>query len=119
MCDEATQILNRYTKGKSPEDLIFPNTLGELLSSGNARRKFKRWVKECGIEKDLHPHSLRGSYGVYLMDNGMELSAVSRNLRHAKVDTTAKYYSTYTASQRIKDQTAANQIFANISRHQV
>ncbi|MFR8348255.1 MAG: hypothetical protein ACLVAV_02670 [Clostridium sp.] len=26
----------------------------------------KRWLKEAGIQKDLHPHSLRGSSGTYL-----------------------------------------------------
>ena len=63
----AAAIMDRRCFGIGPDDLIFPGTKNNLLSPSNVNKKLKRWLKEAGIQKNLHPHSLRGSSGTYLL----------------------------------------------------
>ncbi len=111
VCEAAATLLDKYTQGKSPEDYIFPNTKGEMMSLSDARKRFKAWLTECNISKDLHPHNLRGSVGTYLLNNGMGIESVSNILRHDEVATTAKFYTTVTATRRKADHKQANDIF--------
>lgn len=89
---EVEEILNRRCAKLKSHDYIFPNTRGGILSESNANKKLKRWLREAGIEKDLHFHSLRGSAASDMMENEMELEVVSALMGHSKIETTHKYY---------------------------
>ena len=101
----AVAIMDRRCFGIGPDDLIFPGTKNNLLSPSNVNKKLKRWLKEAGIQKNLHPHSLRGSSGTYLLDHDVPIEVVSRMLGHQNVSTTQNFYSTYTETRRKKDAT--------------
>lgn len=51
----AATILHRRCEGINADDLIFPGTNKNVLSPSNLNKKLKRWLKEAGINKDLHP----------------------------------------------------------------
>ena len=80
--------LHRRCEGINADDLIFPGTNKNVLSPSNLNKKLKRWLKEAGINKDLHPHSLRGSSGTYLLDHDVPIEVVSRMFGHQNVSTT-------------------------------
>lgn len=90
---KAVEIFSRRCKGLKPNALIFPSTKGNtIMSESNVADKFKRWVREAGIDKSLHPHSLRGSCASYMFDIGCSAEDVMVQLRHSKIDTAMKYY---------------------------
>ncbi len=101
--DEAVDILNRRCSTILDEELIFSGTKKNLLSASNYNKKLKRWIREMGIDKNLHTHSLRGSCGTYLLECGVSLDAVSKMLGHDSIMTTKVYYTTYTETQRKTD----------------
>lgn len=89
---DAAVIMERRCKGLRNNDYIFPNTIGGTLSASDANKKLKRWLREAGIEKDLHFHSLRGSAASDMMENNVPLEVVSSIMGHTKIETTRNYY---------------------------
>lgn len=86
------EILERRCKNLKADSYIFPNTKNGVLSESNANKKLQRWLKEAGITKDLHFHSLRGSSGTYMLEKDVPLEVVSSIMGHSKTETTRKYY---------------------------
>lgn len=113
--DEVKEILNRRCEGIKENDLIFAGTRKNVLSASNCNKKLKRWLSEAGIRKNLHTHSLRGSSGTYLLDNGVPIDAVSKLLGHERVSTTQAYYTTYTETRRKRDAEQICRIFNHLS----
>ena len=111
----AAGILNRRCYGIAADDLIFPGTKKNLLSPSNLNKKLKRWLAEAGITKNLHPHSLRGSSGTYLLDHDVPIEVVSRMFGHQNVSTTQNFYSTYTETRRKKDATEICNVFDSLA----
>lgn len=48
-------------------------------------------TQKTGIEKPIHPHTLRHSYAVQYLKKGGNLRNLQLNLGHSKLDTTAIY----------------------------
>ena len=92
VASDAAAILERRCKGLRNNDYIFHNTIGGTLSASNANKKLKRWLREAGIEKDLHFHSLRGSSASDMMENDVPIGVVAAIMGHEKIETTQKYY---------------------------
>ena len=112
----AATILHRRCEGINADDLIFSGTKKNvLLSPSNLNKKLKRWLKEAGINKDLHPHSLRGSSGTYLLDHDVPIEVVSRMFGHQNVSTTQNFYSAYTETRRKKDATEICGVFDGLT----
>lgn len=51
----------------------------------------KSTAQKVGIEKQIHPHTLRHSYAVNYLKKGGNLRNLQLNLGHSKLDTTAIY----------------------------
>ena len=90
--NSVAEILERRCKNLKDDSYIFPNTKDGVLSESNANKKLQRWLKEAGITKDLHFHSLRGSSGTYMLEKDVPLEVVSSIMGHSKAETTRKYY---------------------------
>jgi len=72
----------------------FPAMRGKVftLDQGNFRRKFYKRAKEADIPKELsHPHILRHTRAVEMLQAGVPLTAVQRLLGHTLSSTTAIY----------------------------
>ena len=93
---KCAEILDRNCEGKEDDDYIFSIDGKKPLDKWDTGRKLKRLLKEAGIKKDLHWHSLRGSGGSYMLDHGMTIEEVSIIMGHASISTTQKFYAWYT-----------------------
>lgn len=77
-------------KSKS-ENYIFLNIRGSKLSRMGIWKIIDKYVKEAGIEKEVHPHTFRHSFATHLLEGGADLRAVQEMLGHADISTTQIY----------------------------
>ncbi len=48
-------------------------------------------LRNCGIRKKAHPHTLRTSYATHLIENGVDVSYIQKLLGHKDIKTTQVY----------------------------
>lgn len=81
---------------------FFWNRAGEShceTAAGNARRALRRIFAAAGI-KNAHPHRLRDSFAVGLLEKGVPIENVAMLLGHTDVRTTQTHYSPWVASRQ-------------------
>lgn len=121
--DQAEEILDLYrNENKSNNDYIFPflarlpkydkttveNQISKKLASVN--KAIKKVGKKAEINEDIadqiSSHVARHSFAQYLVDKGVSIYEISRQLRHTKVSTTENYLDRL--GLQAKDQTMDN-----------
>ena len=78
-------------KKMKSENYVFLNNRGTKLSRMGIWKIVNRYVKEAGIEKDVHPHTFRHSFATHLLEGGADLRAVQEMLGHSDISTTQIY----------------------------
>lgn len=71
---------------------VFVDELGNPMRPDFITRRFKRFVKDCGLSDKIHLHTLRHTSASLLVYGGINLKAVSSRLGHASTQTTAMIY---------------------------
>lgn len=95
--------LKEYTKDKKESDYIFIGRKGRMTPR-NVQKIIKKSIKVAGIEKDVHPHSLRHSLGTHLLEDGVDIRKIQILLGHANLSTTQLYTHVTTAElKKIKN----------------
>ena len=85
---ESRVLLMKKTKS---ENYLFLNNRGTKLSRMGVWKIVDRYVKETGLEKEIHPHTFRHSFATHLLEGGADLRAVQEMLGHADISTTQIY----------------------------
>jgi len=84
--------LVRRTKLTLPKrSPLFCTLLGRPLSRVQITQKLKALALKAGIEKRVHPHGLRHSFSVSMMQSGQPVPIIQRALGHSSLQTTATY----------------------------
>ena len=91
---------------KNLKNLVFPSTVGTIITPRNFQRKFYSILEKAGIEH-INLHSLRHTFATRLIEEGEDIRVVQALLRHADIKTTAKIYAHVTPKAKKK---AANKI---------
>lgn len=76
---------------KGCEQYIFLNQRGGKLSRIAAYQAIKEIAQKAGIEKNIHPHTLRHSFATELMLGGADIMVVRELMGHASVSSTEIY----------------------------
>ena len=61
------------------------------VSARTLQRKMKEYLKRAGINRRLTPHSLRHTFAIILMENGIPLNRIQALLGHESITTTSVY----------------------------
>jgi len=88
--DEWLKYLYRYTK-KENHEKFYSQPIFQPYSESSIRSLLKRKAKEVGITKNVHPHILRHSFAVHLLEQGVDIKYIQEILGHNDIRTTEKY----------------------------
>ena len=95
--DEALNAIKDYIYNVRSEkrivdkNYVFLNRSGKKLTRQLIYSLVVKYAKYAGIEKRIHPHTLRHSFATHLLDNGADLRVVQELLGHTNIGTTQLY----------------------------
>ncbi len=78
-------------RGRKDSDKVFLSSRGRSISRQIIWIRLKRAAKKAGIDKEIHPHTLRHSFATHLLKGGADLRAVQELLGHSSISTTEIY----------------------------
>jgi site-specific recombinase XerD len=92
IADSIKDELAYYTSKEceSPSSYIFRGYNGHLTTA-TLRSVIKKAVKNAGLTKHAHPHTLRHSFSTHLIENGRSVAEVQSLLGHSSAETTMIY----------------------------
>lgn len=90
--------LDKYIEAKKTKfgedykkDILFVNNSQNRLTDRSLRRIIGRIVNKTDIEKEISPHSFRHSFGVYMVQHGMNLHYLQELMGHTSMESTKVY----------------------------
>jgi integrase/recombinase XerD len=86
--------LRAYWKTHRHARLLFPgsgNASNTQMDKGSVQKALKKVLRDCRINKDISPHSLRHSFATQLLLNGADIRTVQELLGHNDLKTTQIY----------------------------
>jgi len=97
--DKALVGLRKYWATHHHPSLLFPGGKTPTqrhcakgpMDRGGLQKSFKTIVKSCQLHKQVSIHSLRHCYGTHLVDEGLHLRAIQKEMGHDCPKTTALY----------------------------
>ncbi len=89
--EESLEWLRKWKERKPESKFLFPTLEGERLKDSYLRASFARLGKKAGIDKRVHPHMLRHTFGTDLYRETKNIRLVQKALGHADLSTTMIY----------------------------
>lgn len=81
------------------EEYLFTGPKGKLTDR-NLQKIIKNAAAKAGINKDVHPHTLRHSFATHLLENNIDIRKIQELLGHADLSTTQIY--THISTEELK-----------------
>ncbi|MGC8594497.1 MAG: site-specific tyrosine recombinase XerD [Candidatus Kryptoniota bacterium] len=100
--DVAIKWINKYkthsrqnfikkVSGQPDPEFLFLNNRGKKLSRISVWRMIQKYACGTGIEKKIHPHTIRHTFATHLLEGGADIRAVQEMLGHSDIGTTQIY----------------------------
>jgi site-specific recombinase XerD len=90
--DSLRDVLVAWWRRTRSTEWLFPGEKpGRPLSRETVFRACKEAARRAGINKSVHPHSLRHAFATHLLEDGVNLLVIQALLGHKNLKTTARY----------------------------
>ena len=86
---------------KEATDALFLNNHGRRITRQGFFKNLKTIINDKGLDKKIHPHTLRHSYATQLLSNGADLRSIQELLGHSDISTTKIY--THISDNKVKE----------------
>jgi integrase/recombinase XerD len=86
-----TKVRPVLAKKFESKDYVFLNNRGKKLSRMGFFKILRGYVVQAGIDKNVHPHTIRHSFATHLLERGADIRVVQELLGHSKISTTQIY----------------------------
>src|SRR3990167_978420 len=97
----AKEAVDNYLKARVDNDPMlfirhdaqvkFKGTIGSKMSTNALNALVKKYAKQAGIEKNVHPHTLRHQFATDLLKGKADIASISTLLGHTSIATTQIY----------------------------
>jgi integrase len=85
-------VVTEYTAKLGPNDLLFPDKDGGMLTRWQVYSFVQKYGRLAGIDEDrLHPHCCKHSLGTLMRKNGADIKTIQLALGHKNINSTAVY----------------------------
>jgi site-specific recombinase XerD len=108
MGEPAARALTNYIKqgrqelsGHNVNNAVFISKGGKRLIARRAQKILDKYTRAAGINKKVHPHTLRHTFATHMLNGGADLRVVQELLGHADLSST-QIYTHVTKSQAKK-----------------
>lgn len=91
--EDVERMISEYLEMRSDNNpALFVSSQGgaRRITARNVRRVFRRVCSKTGLE-GVHPHTMRHSYGVYMIDHGVDIRILAALMGHQSLNTTKIY----------------------------
>lgn len=98
-------LINKLKEIKEPDDIFVFNSMNNtLIQVSTAGYELKKLLSECKIEApNFHFHSLRHSHVALLLNEGVDIYAISKRLGHSRFQITLDTYAYLIDEKKQKD----------------
>lgn len=83
--------LRNFIKKEKSSNYLFLNLRGGKLSRMAIWNVVSKYAHKAGIEKEIHPHTLRHSFATHLLEGGADIRIIQELLGHSDISTTQIY----------------------------
>jgi integrase/recombinase XerC len=87
----STWLRVRRGMSREGEAAVFTARHGGRLSPRSVQKRLGTWSARQGLQRNIHPHTLRHSFASHLLESSGDLRAVQELLGHADISTTQIY----------------------------
>lgn len=89
--DPLLSELKKLSYGQGTESYVFKSVNGGMVDQSTFAESLKKRAVLAGIQKNIHPHAFRYTYGTALYEDTGDIYLVKNVLGHKEIQTTEKY----------------------------